>query len=60
IFTLPKGKPTGPWRPRTIQLGPAGGRVWQVCFSADGQHLVTLNGDRAVEVRRVSGQTTDR
>ncbi|MFM7160095.1 MAG: hypothetical protein ACKO3P_06970, partial [Planctomycetaceae bacterium] len=31
IFTLPKGKPTGPWRPRTIQLGPAGGRVWQVC-----------------------------
>jgi hypothetical protein len=54
VFALPRGKPTGPWRQRSLALGPAAGRVWQVCFSADGRHLVTLNGDRAVEVRRVA------
>jgi len=51
-------KTSGTLTSRTIRLGPAGGRVWQVCFSTDGRHLVTLNGDRSVEVRRWQSDRT--
>ena len=50
LSDLKKGVPT----PRSVlNLGPPGGRLWEVRLTPEGRHVVTLNGNSTVSVIRI-------
>ncbi len=49
LSDLKKGVPA---RRQFLNLGPPGGRLWEVRLTPDGRHVVTLNGNSTVSVIR--------
>jgi WD40 repeat protein len=49
LSDLKKGVPTAR---SVLNLGPPGGRLWEVRLSPEGRHVVTLNGNSTVSVIR--------
>lgn len=50
LSDLKKGVPT---RRSVLNLGPPGGRLWEVRLTPEGRHVVTLNGNSTVSVIRI-------